>query len=68
MKEINYWERFLLTGSVSDFLSYKNALRDAEADKDGNMAGEDKSGGQSHAGIYRDYGNGFKSGADWRIR
>lgn len=67
MKEINYWDRFLLTGSVSDFLSYKNALQDAEKDRDGKFVEEDKSGGQSHAGIYRDYGNGHKSGADWRI-
>ncbi|MDE7019673.1 MAG: hypothetical protein K2P23_02040 [Lachnospiraceae bacterium] len=60
MKDINYWERFLLTGSVSDFLSYKNALKDAKVDKNTNFVEEDKSGGQSHAGIYRDYGNGFK--------
>lgn len=63
MKEINYWERFLATGSVSDFLSYKK--KDANS---GDLAGEDKSGGQSHAGIYGNDGDGFKSGADWRIR
>lgn len=63
MKETNYWEQFLTTGSVSDFLSYKNAQKDGDKDS----VKEDKSGGQSHAGIYRDYGNGFKSGADWRI-
>lgn len=67
MKEINYWERFLMTGSVHDFLSYKNALKDEEEDRDESPVEEDKSGGQSHAGIYRDYGNGFKSRADWRI-
>ncbi|MCM1212144.1 MAG: hypothetical protein NC318_11125 [Blautia sp.] len=60
MKEINYWDRFLMTGSVSDFLSYRNAQREA---KDGGLqenAGEDESGEHSHAGIYRDDGNDFK--------
>lgn len=60
MKEINYWERFLMTGSVIDFLSYKNAQQDAENNKAVSFDGEDKSGGHSHAGIYRDYGDDFK--------
>lgn len=63
MNDIDYWERFLTTGSVEDFLSYKNAQQDVEADqkKDGqNLAGKGRSGGQHHAGLYRDYGNGFK--------
>ena len=60
MKEINYWDRFLMTGSISDFLSYKNALKDVEMSETESFAGEDKSGEHSHAGIYRDYGNDFK--------
>lgn len=60
MKEINYWDRFLMTGSVYDFLSYKNAQRDAENVKAEDFDIEDKSGGHSHAGIYRDYGDDFK--------
>lgn len=60
MKEINYWDRFLMTGSVNDFLSYKNALREAENDKADGFEGEDGSGEHSHAGLYRDYGNDFK--------
>lgn len=63
MKDINYWERFLMTGSVSDFLSYKNALQDLETDQKEDrqvFVGKDRSGEQSHAGLYRDYGNGFK--------
>lgn len=59
MNDINYWQRFLMTGSVSDFLSYRNALQDAEKDRNDSVR-EDKSGGQSRAGIYRDYGNDFK--------
>lgn len=63
MKDVNYWERFLMTGSVSDFLSYKNALQDigtGEKEDKQFFAGKDGSGEQSHAGLYRDYGNGFK--------
>ena len=60
MNDINYWDRFLMTGSVSDFLAYKNALEDAGESADQGFREEDKSGGQTHAGVYRDYGNGFK--------
>lgn len=63
MKDINYWERFLMTGSVSDFLSYKNALRDVDTDQGSDkqdIVGKDKSGGQSHAGVYGSYRDGFK--------
>ena len=57
MKEINYWEQFMVTGKVEDFLAYKNA------EKTTNPPDHDwkkESGEHSHAGIYRDYGNGFK--------
>ncbi|MDE7016088.1 MAG: hypothetical protein K2P65_00735 [Lachnospiraceae bacterium] len=60
MKEINYWDRFLMTGSVADFLSYKNALEDAGSEEAQDNAKKDEAGGRSHAGVYRDYGNGFK--------
>lgn len=60
MKDINYWDRFLMTGSVRDFLSYKNAQQDAEKNKEENLDSKENSGGHSHAGIYRDYGDGFK--------
>lgn len=49
-----------MTGSVYDFLSYKNAQQDAENNKEENFDDKEKSGGHSHAGIYRDYGDGFK--------
>ncbi|MCM1262546.1 MAG: hypothetical protein NC313_07460 [Butyrivibrio sp.] len=60
MKDINYWDRFLMTGSIYDFLSYKNAQQDAENGKAEGFDSNNKSGEHSHAGIYRDYGNGFK--------
>ncbi len=60
MKDADYWDRFLMTGSISDFLSYKNARQDAESAKAKSLDAEDGSGGHSHAGIYRDYGDGAK--------
>ncbi len=56
MKEINYWEQFMQTGKVSDFLAYKNATRDEKKTRDR----ENEPGEHFHAGVYRDYGNGFK--------
>lgn len=61
MKEINYWDRFLMTGSIYDFLSYKRAQKDAKDVEADGFDGKEESGGHSHAGIYRDYGDGFKS-------
>ena len=60
MKEINYWDRFLATGRVDDFLSYRKAAQDAQDSETLDGAVKDESGGHSHAGIYRDYGNDFK--------
>lgn len=63
MNDINYWERFMMTGSISDFLSYRNALHETEADrKDDNQNIVEKggSGEQSYAGLYRDYRDDFK--------
>lgn len=53
MKEINYWEQFMATGKIDDFLAYKNA-----GDKAQN---KEESGEHSHAGDHRDYGNDYKS-------
>lgn len=57
MKEINYWEQFMATGKIDDFLAYRNAQRDTESE---NCERKDELGEHSHAGVYRDYGNGFK--------
>lgn len=60
MKEINYWDRFLVTGSVSDFLAYRNALQDTENGNVRKDTEKDRSGGLKDAGVYRDYGDDFK--------
>ena len=57
MKSINYWDKFMITGRIDDFLAYKNAVRDERAEQ---CEGKERSGEHPHAGIYTDYGNGFK--------
>lgn len=57
MNGINYWERFMVTGKIDDFLAYKNAEEDAQFY---DCERREDSGEHSHAGIYTDYGNGFE--------
>ena len=60
MNDLNYWERFLMTGSVKDFLAYKGVPMDNAVPEDGGLDETEGAGEASHAGIYRDYGNDFK--------
>lgn len=55
MKEIDYWEQFVSTGSVKDFLAFKDMER-----RGVHRAEEKKAGEDSHAGIYRNNGDGIK--------
>ena len=57
MKEINYWDKFMITGRIDDFLAYRNAAQDEKIET---SEGKEGTGEHSHAGIYTDYGNGFK--------
>ena len=57
MNEINYWEKFMMTGKIDDFLAYRNA---ADNTQPKGCESKKESGEHSHAGIYTDYGNGFK--------
>lgn len=57
MNEINYWERFMETGRVDDFLAYRNAAADRQAE-DG--IDRERAGEGFHAGIYTDHGDGVK--------
>lgn len=56
MNETNYWEKFMATGKIDDFLVYRNAEDVRAQDRDS----KETAGEHSHAGIYTDYGNGFK--------
>ncbi len=60
MNEINYWERFMNTGKIDDFLAYRNAEEEAQTYGTMDCEGQKKSGEHSHAGVYTDYGNGFE--------
>ena len=57
MNEINYWEKFMTTGKIDDFLAYRNAAEDTQVNS---CERKEESGEHSHAGIHTDYGNGFK--------
>ena len=57
MNEINYWDKFMSTGKIDDFLAYRNAVVDTQAQ---HCEKKEESGEHSHAGIHTDYGNGFK--------
>lgn len=54
MKEINYWERFMATGKIEDFLAYKSAEREEEREE------MRESGEDSDAGGHGTYRDGFK--------
>lgn len=58
MKAINYWDKFMITGKIDDFLAYKDAAQDEGFEKQEGK--EERAGEHSHAGIYTDYGNGLK--------
>lgn len=57
MNAINYWEKFMSTGKIDDFLAYRNAADNAQAS---NCERKEESGEHSHARVHTDYGNGFK--------
>ena len=77
MKETNYWQQFMSTGSVKDYLNYctncspeeRNnsvSLMTERADSDfatGISSGAKDLGVNSYAGVCRSNGNNFKDGA-----
>ena len=67
MKEINYWQQFMNTGSINDYLNYRNSCNDING---GDLfSGERASGSvrdvgvNSYAGVCSSNGNNFKDGA-----
>ncbi len=57
MKAINYWDRFMITGKIDDFLAYRNAADEEQTEE---SEGKERSGEHSHGGEYTGYGNGIK--------
>lgn len=58
MKEINYWQQFLKSGRIEDYLTYKDTFRQSER-----VTNSGNSGAESYAGVHRDNGNDIKDGA-----
>lgn len=67
MKEINYWQQFMSTGSVKDYLSYRmeNSSADsATSFSDSNVSGTAIDLGEnSYAGVCCSNRNNFENGA-----
>lgn len=52
MKEEDYWERFMTTGKVEDFLAYRNGM-EYEAENAMSSMADKEEGESSDAGICR---------------
>lgn len=64
MKEQNYWQQFLSTGSVEDYLSFKNKKEREAAPAEKEASAEDN----RYAGICKANRNGFEDSAYRGIR
>lgn len=58
MKETNYWQQFLNSGKIEDYLTYKGSFRPAES-----VTNSVNSGEKRYAGVHRDNRNDIKDGA-----
>lgn len=81
MKEINYWQQFMNTGKVDDYLRYRSGA--GEPDRQGGSARDCESAsftgsfgknakdsgrdGAGYAGLRGSDGNRDQGGADWGI-
>lgn len=63
MKESNYWQKFLNTGSVEDYLRFR-----AKSSEDGTAGGCARMGDDPYAGIHKINRDGFKDSAYRGIR
>ena len=57
MKAINYWDKFMITGKIDDFLAYKNAQEEEQTAECERKEGAEES---SHAGGYTGYRDRFE--------
>lgn len=64
MKELNYWEQFLNTGSIEDYLRYKTTCSSKEDDRSERPTSQTV-GENSYAGVCVSYGNDFKNRTCW---
>ncbi len=62
MKEQNYWQQFISTGRIEDYLSFKDASKDKTASVNGtaNVSGSSRIiGDNPHAGVCEVNRNGY---------
>ena len=64
MKSWNYWQQFMDSGKVEDYLRYVRM----EAEGPDGMARRLDAGAGQHEGIHMGDGNGPKSDAYWGVR
>ncbi len=62
MKETNYWQQFMSTGSIKDYLNYRSEGRETASCRPAGPASENL-GVNSYAGVCRSNRNDFKDGA-----
>ncbi len=63
--ERNCWEKFLATGKIEDYLSYKMKFGTSERDPEKGRTKEETGAGKSESNCFNRDGAFY--GADWRI-
>lgn len=63
MKETNYWQQFMSTGSIDAYLNYRTACDGKEENSDRVSASVRNLGENSYAGVCNRYRDDFKDGA-----
>lgn len=81
MKEINYWQQFVTTGKIEDYLQYRANTKDVDCEQGSALpkegasftgsfrenAGHERQGGAAYAGLRGSDGHGAQGRADRRI-
>lgn len=62
MKETNYWQQFMSTGCIEDYLNYRKECMDEAGGKEACFSSQDL-GENSYAGVCDSYRNDFTDGA-----
>ena len=63
MKETNYWQQFMSTGSIMDYLSYRSECKEEVQNHRLAEPASEFLGVNSYAGVCSSNGNDFKDGA-----
>lgn len=63
MKNENYWDQFMQSGRIEDYLHFREESGRVREEESGNVT----KGENPNAGFYHRNGDGFEDGAGWRI-